>query len=94
MLLHLLTPPFQLKVLRQIIAAGFIDQIAIRKDVLEKASGTKFASGRGVAYRAIDIDEDVFIHPSSVLFHQSPPEYVAFQEVVRGSRVWMKCKPL
>ncbi|CAG8732032.1 12674_t:CDS:2, partial [Acaulospora colombiana] len=34
--------------------------------------------------------EDVFIHPSSVLFHQNPPEYVAFHEVVRGTKVWIK----
>ncbi|PVF97189.1 P-loop containing nucleoside triphosphate hydrolase protein [Serendipita vermifera] len=84
--------PLQLKVLRQLITAGFIDQIAGRKDVVEKGSstGTKMASARGVEYRAIGIEEDVFIHPSSVLFHQTPPEYVAFHEVVRGTKVWIK----
>jgi len=75
-----------------LLAAGFIDQIAVRKDVAERSSssGTKFASSRGVEYLAVDIVEDVFIHPSSVLFHQSPPEYVAFQEVIRGTKVWVK----
>jgi ATP-dependent RNA helicase DHX37/DHR1 len=85
-----------LKVLRQLVTAGFIDQIAARKDIVEKGSsaGTKLASARGVEYRAIGIEDDVFIHPSSVLFHQSPPEYVAFHEVVRGNKVWIKsmCK--
>jgi ATP-dependent RNA helicase DHX37/DHR1 len=80
--------------LRQLLAAGFIDQIAVRKDVAERSSssGTKFASSRGVEYLAIDIAEDVFIHPSSALFHQSPPKYVAFQEVIRGTKVWIKSK--
>jgi len=66
----------------------------VRKDIAESssASGTKFASSRSIEYRAIDITEDVFIHPSSTLFHQNPPEYVAFQEVVRGSKVWIKSK--
>lgn len=89
-----LQPPsgLQLKVLRQLLAAGFIDQIAIRKDLAERSSssGTKFASSRGIEYRAVDIAEDVFIHPSSALFHQNPPEYVAFQEVVRGTKIWIK----
>ncbi|CAG8736525.1 13273_t:CDS:2, partial [Acaulospora colombiana] len=59
--------PLQLKVLRQLITAGFIDQIAARKDVVEKgfSTGTKMASARGVEYRAVGIEEDVFIHPSS-----------------------------
>ncbi|KAG8831892.1 putative ATP-dependent RNA helicase DHR1 [Serendipita sp. 399] len=89
-----LSPPssIQLKVLRQLLAAGFIDQIAARKDVADKqsSSGSKFASTRGVEYRTIAVEEDVFIHPSSVLFQQSPPEYVAFREIVRGSKVWIK----
>lgn len=62
--------------------------------MVEKSSTTKFASARGVAYRAIDIEEDVFIYPGCVLFQQTPPEYVAFQEVVRGSKVWMRSKLL
>lgn len=76
------------------MAAGFIDQIAARKDAIDKASasGAKYASARGIPYRAVDIQEDVYIHPSSLLFHQSPPDYVAFQEVVRGSKVWIKSK--
>ncbi|KAG8858628.1 putative ATP-dependent RNA helicase DHR1 [Serendipita sp. 411] len=89
-----LPPPssLQLKVLRQLLTAGFIDQIAVRKDIIDtqSSSGSKFASSRGIEYRAIDVEEDVFIHPSSVLFNQSPPDYVAFREIVRGSKVWIK----
>ncbi|KAF8917814.1 P-loop containing nucleoside triphosphate hydrolase protein [Mucidula mucida] len=74
-----LRPPndLQLKVLRQLLTAGFIDQVAVRKDRVEKESGgTKYTSTKGVPYRALGVPEDVFIHPSSVVAGQSPPEYV------------------
>jgi ATP-dependent RNA helicase DHX37/DHR1 len=32
----------------------------------------------------------VFIHPSSALFHSSPPDFIVFTELVRTSRVWIK----
>ncbi|KAK0504014.1 P-loop containing nucleoside triphosphate hydrolase protein [Armillaria luteobubalina] len=88
-----LRPPndVQIKVLRQLLTAGFIDQVAVRKDRVEKvSSGTQYASSKGVPYKAIGISEDVFIHPSSVLASKSPPEYVVFNEIVRTSRVWIK----
>ncbi|CAK5262755.1 unnamed protein product [Mycena citricolor] len=91
-----LKPPsdLQLKVLRQLLTAGFIDQVAVRKDRLDKSgsggSGAQYTTAKGVAYRAMGINEDVFIHPSSVLFNVSPPEYVVFSEVVRTSRLWIK----
>ncbi|GBE84926.1 Putative ATP-dependent RNA helicase [Sparassis crispa] len=89
-----LRPPstLQLKVLRQLITAGFIDQIAVRKDVVEAvaASGAKYTTSKGVAYRALGISEDVFIHPSSVLASAPPPDYIVFLEVVRTSRIWLK----
>ncbi|CAE6510083.1 unnamed protein product [Rhizoctonia solani] len=80
----------QIKLLRQIITSGFIDQIAVRKDYIEKQTGVKRTSARGVPYQAIGVKEDVFIHPSSVLFAGPPPDFVAFQDVVRTSRVWLK----
>ena len=78
--------------LRQLITAGFVDQVAIRKDKVEKgaASGDQYTTSRGVPYRAVGIDEDVFIHPSSVLANAPPPEFVVFLEVVRTSKVWIK----
>ncbi|KAF8583112.1 P-loop containing nucleoside triphosphate hydrolase protein [Ramaria rubella] len=77
--------PRQLKILRQLLTAGFIDQVAVRKDLVDKssASGNKYASSRGVPYKALGVVEDVFIHPSSVLYHVTPPEYVVFHEIVR-----------
>lgn len=78
--------------LRQLLAAAFIDQVAVRKDLTPEGaeSGTKYASSSGVAYQAINIDEDVYIHPSSVLFNQAPPDYIVFTDVVRTTRVWLK----
>ena len=83
----------QVKVVRQLLCASFIDQVAVRKDLVEHSftSGTKYASSRGIAYRALGLDDDVYIHPSSVLFSRAPPDYVVFQEAVRSSRIWLKC---
>lgn len=85
----------QLKVLRQLITAAFIDQIAIRKDIADRSSSVsyhKVASTRGIPYRAFGIEEDLFVHPSSNLFHGAPPEFVVFQELHRTHKVWLKCE--
>ena len=78
--------------LRQLLAAAFIDQIAVRKDLVEKksATGTKFSNAKGVPYRALGIPEDVFIHPSSILSQQSPPDYLTFTEIIRTTKPWLK----
>ncbi|KAI0320190.1 P-loop containing nucleoside triphosphate hydrolase protein [Amylostereum chailletii] len=89
-----LPPPnaTQLKVLRQLLTAGFIDQVAVRKDLVNKdsASGNKYTTAKGVPYRALGIEEDVYIHRSSVLCMSSPPDYVVYHEVVRTSQIWIK----
>ncbi|KAI0061700.1 P-loop containing nucleoside triphosphate hydrolase protein [Artomyces pyxidatus] len=89
-----LPPPseLQLKVLRQLLASSFIDQVAARKELVVKdaASGNQYTTTKGVPYRALGISEDVFIHPSSVLASTTPPDYVVFSEVVRTNRVWLK----
>ncbi|KAJ7675833.1 P-loop containing nucleoside triphosphate hydrolase protein [Mycena polygramma] len=88
-----LMPPsdLQLKALRQLLAAGFIDQVAVRKDRIEAASaGVKYMTSKGVPYKALGVSEDVFIHPSSVLANTAPPEYVVFSELIRTTRVWIK----
>lgn len=85
----------QLKVLRQLLAAGFIDQVAVRKDLVSQdsvSSGTQHSTSKDVPYQAMGIAEDVFIHPSSVLANASPPDFVVYLEVVRTSRVWIKGK--
>ncbi|THH27990.1 hypothetical protein EUX98_g6197 [Antrodiella citrinella] len=86
-----LKPPsgMQLKVLRQLLTAGFIDQVAGRKDRVLKdgTGGQQYTTSRGVAYQAMGITEDVFIHPSSVLFNMPPPDFVIFAETVRTTRL-------
>lgn len=69
----------------------------MRKDIASKGAaaaatgtGAQYTTARGVAYTALGIDEDVFLHPSSVLAGGPPPEYVVFLEVVRTSRVFVK----
>ncbi|KAH8925605.1 P-loop containing nucleoside triphosphate hydrolase protein [Atractiella rhizophila] len=84
-----LKPPseLQLKVLRQLITASFVDSVAIRLDLLDKVPQAN--QQRLVPYRALGVDEDVFIHHTSVLSH-SPPDFLVYQELFRSSRVWLK----
>ncbi|WAR58275.1 hypothetical protein PtB15_5B509 [Puccinia triticina] len=97
-----LMPPSetQLKVLRQLITSAFIDQVAIKAS---KVKSCQSSSGKPnvnshtknlAAYRAIGIEENVFIHPSSVLFDSSvhpDPEFIVFQELHRTEkRIWIK----
>ncbi|OCF41767.1 ATP-dependent RNA helicase DHX37/DHR1 [Kwoniella heveanensis CBS 569] len=87
-----LLPPndTQLKIIRQILTAGFIDQVAVREDLVLKRGGT-YESTRGVSYRAVGLgSESVFIHPSSSLFHKTPPDFLVFSEIVRTSKPWLK----
>lgn len=73
------------------MTAGFIDQVAVRKDrIAPSSSGEQYTTSKGIPYRALGIQEDVFIHPSSVLANSAPPEYIVFSEVVRTTHVWLK----
>lgn len=82
----------QLRVLKQLLTAAFINQVAIRKDLTQRDSfaGIRYATSRGVQYQAMGILEDVYIHPSSVLADVPPPEYIVYHEVVRTNRIWLK----
>ncbi|KAI0300291.1 P-loop containing nucleoside triphosphate hydrolase protein [Russula brevipes] len=89
-----LPPPqdLQLKVLRQLVTSCLVDQVAVRKELVEKdsATGVQRTTAKGVPYRALGISEDVYIHPSSVLAMTSPPDYVVYHEVVRTGQIWLK----
>ena len=85
-----LSPPnaVQLKVLRQLLAAIYIDRVAVRADVVDAPEaelggprGAKMASTRGVPYVALGVPGPVYVHPSSGFFHGSPPEWVVFGEL-------------
>ena len=90
-----LSPPSdtQLKVIRQIVVAASLDKIAVRNDIFLKRN-TTFASARDVPYRAVGMGgEGVYIHPSSALYHSSPPEFIAFHEITRSAasgKAWVK----
>jgi ATP-dependent RNA helicase DHX37/DHR1 len=95
-----LAPPSdtQLKVLRQILTSAFIDSVAVRVDVALK-KGSSFTSCRNVPYRAAGLgsEHEVFIHPSSALFHRAPPDFVVFTEITRShgrgegpGKAWLK----
>ncbi|KAI1798962.1 P-loop containing nucleoside triphosphate hydrolase protein [Daldinia bambusicola] len=92
--------PKQIMALKQMVAAGFVDQVAIRAD-LAPTPPEVFRKPR----RAIDVpylplkpilDADprdplaalVYIHPSSALAHRSPqecPEYIVYANLQRAA---------
>ena len=90
-----LKPPseMQMKVLRQLVAAAFVDQVAVRADLVDTVmvdgrpmrSFAKMKSSRNVPYLAMGVTgEYAYIHPSSSLFHGAPPEWLVFMEVQRS----------
>ena len=80
-----LQPPSdtQLKVIRQILLSSFTDNIAVRQDISLKQNRS-FTSCRNVPYKAMGVQGEVFVHPSSALFHKAPPEWIVFGEIVRS----------
>lgn len=90
--MSLLQPPSERdrKVLRQVLTAAFIDQIAVIETLALGRGVPAHSSTRGVAYRAVNVPESVYIHPSSVMFHHKAPEFIVFTELVRTSKVWVK----
>ncbi|KAE8267345.1 hypothetical protein A4X09_0g4992 [Tilletia walkeri] len=113
-------PPndLQLKLLRQLLCAAFIDQVAVRADLVDGAAGadtladfsgqwsslksgghgpqqlSKMKSTRGVPYRALGLGqrEAAYVHPSSILYHQRPPEWLVFSERQRSAPKYVKEK--
>lgn len=78
--------------MKQLLTAGFIDQVAVRKDIADKqeTSGTQYKNSKGIAYRALGVQEEVYIHPSSVLLGGPPPDFLVYHEIVRTSRIYLK----
>lgn len=86
----------QLAAMKQIVASGFVDHVAIRSDTL--ASDIKLSKRAGidtVPYSTIwpsskyadDTDPRVYIHPSSLICSSGaiPPQYLVYQSLSRGS---------
>eukprot|EP00163_Fabomonas_tropica_P026401 TRINITY_DN4829_c0_g2_i2.p1 TRINITY_DN4829_c0_g2~~TRINITY_DN4829_c0_g2_i2.p1 ORF type:complete len:1239 (-),score=210.12 TRINITY_DN4829_c0_g2_i2:67-3783(-) len=78
-----LKPPTadQEHMLRQVTAAGFIDQVARRRP-----PGDDVQPGE---YQGMYTDEPLFLHPTSVLF-QTQPEFVVYSEVIETSKAFMR----
>ncbi|EPZ30997.1 P-loop containing nucleoside triphosphate hydrolase protein [Rozella allomycis CSF55] len=72
----------QRSIIKQIIASGFIDQIAKLKP--------KMSHEKAFKYQTLLSKEDALIHPSSCLFNESPPEFVVYEELVQTSHVYIK----
>lgn len=86
----------QVAAIKQIIASGFIDQVAIRGDSIDPdLKLSKKASVISVPYSTIfpasqygdGTDPYVYIHPASILasLGTEPPQYVVYQTVNRSS---------
>ncbi|GME72577.1 unnamed protein product [Ambrosiozyma monospora] len=89
----------QVTALKQMITTGFIDQIAVRADVIDpelRISNrttiinvpymTLFPS-RTINTNGTQLDKYVYIHPASVLTNcgELPPEYIVYQSLNLGS---------
>ncbi|KAF7998664.1 hypothetical protein HF325_006906 [Metschnikowia pulcherrima] len=83
------------RLLSAIVASGFVDQVAIRSDVLD--SDIKLSKRAGiisVPYSTIhpvsiygpDVEPHVFIHPGSIIGDSgaTPPQYIVYQSLNRG----------
>ncbi|KAI1477943.1 P-loop containing nucleoside triphosphate hydrolase protein [Daldinia eschscholtzii] len=91
--------PKQITALKQMVAAGFIDQVAIRADLAPNPPEVFRKPRRAidvpyVPLKPIDADPRdplaslVYIHPSSSLAHRSPqecPEYIVYANLQRAA---------
>ncbi|KAL3422405.1 ATP-dependent RNA helicase DHR1 [Phlyctema vagabunda] len=95
-----LDPPTakQVKALKQMVAAGFIDHIAIRADLAPVPPETRRKPTRAIEVPYLTLfpshihreeeNKAVYIHPSSPLAHLSPqecPEYVVYSYLQRAA---------
>ncbi|KAJ2159433.1 putative ATP-dependent RNA helicase DHR1 [Coemansia sp. RSA 552] len=97
-----MSPPTktQQSVIRQVILAGFMDQVAIRGDIAgyhdpELEEATKRRGLRATPYLTMWSDEPVFVHPESVIYigarsSGSMPQALVFSELQRTTRLWAK----
>ncbi|KAG0343962.1 putative ATP-dependent RNA helicase DHR1 [Podila humilis] len=76
----------QLTAIRQIVACAFMDQVAIRKDLLGSVEENYSKKAKAVPYVTMWSKENVYIHPSSGLFGFSmdkAPAMVVYQDLQR-----------
>ncbi|KAG0276471.1 putative ATP-dependent RNA helicase DHR1 [Linnemannia exigua] len=76
----------QLTAIRQIVACAFMDQVAIRKDLVGTVEANYSKKAKAVPYVTMWSKESVYIHPSSGLFGFSmdkAPAMVVYQDLQR-----------
>ncbi|KAF9357631.1 putative ATP-dependent RNA helicase DHR1, partial [Mortierella sp. NVP85] len=87
----------QLTAIRQIIACAFLDQIAIRKDLIGAVEENYSKKAKTVPYVTMWSKESVYIHPSSGLFAfnmDKAPAMVVYQDLQRTIKaVEIESKP-
>lgn len=71
--------------LRKILTTGFTDHVARLFPEEEMKLNKELKN----AYKCLDLEDPVFIHPSSVLFSELP-RYIIYQEIVHTSKYYMK----
>ncbi|VEU22417.1 DEKNAAC103427 [Brettanomyces naardenensis] len=85
----------QIQAIKQMVTSGFIDQIAVRADVISSdmriSTNTRIIN---IPYQTLfpsqleeEADKFVYIHPSSILVQggEIPPEYLVYQTLQRSS---------
>ena len=88
----------QLAALKQIVASGFVDQVAVRADVVDAdvklpksaaIATVPYATIRPTAAYADDCDPHIYIHPSSLLYASgaTPPSYLVYQVLNQTSKL-------
>uniref|UniRef100_K3W5Y1 RNA helicase n=1 Tax=Globisporangium ultimum (strain ATCC 200006 / CBS 805.95 / DAOM BR144) TaxID=431595 RepID=K3W5Y1_GLOUD len=80
-------------ILRQIVAAGFLDQVAKRVPPGTIAEGTKIERNCAFIAATGNVKEPVYIHPHSSVFTPNPaklPAFVVYQHIMRTTRAYMK----
>ncbi|KAG0306602.1 putative ATP-dependent RNA helicase DHR1 [Dissophora globulifera] len=78
--------PRQLTAIRQIVACAFMDQVAIRKDLVGATEVNYSKKAKAVPYVTMWSKESVYIHPSSGLFGfsmEKAPSMVVYQDLQR-----------
>ncbi|ODQ81516.1 hypothetical protein BABINDRAFT_159797 [Babjeviella inositovora NRRL Y-12698] len=85
----------QIAALKQMVASGFVDQVAIRADLVTSESVTNKSNVINIPYLSLfpsmthgeEVDPSVYIHPGSILTNlgELPPPYLVYQSLNLGS---------